>query len=110
MDPLDKLEIVNCIAPECRGERHGELFELLQVLSKIDAGNVVDYIQEGHTGTCVACRLALAMVSRSPKKAKSSLFPFLTIPGWQTKVHLDMTLLAYRHRPPASGRGRSGRR
>jgi hypothetical protein len=59
MYSLDKLEVVNCIAPECRGKWHGEILELLQVLSKVNVGYVVDDIQEGYTGTCVARRLAL---------------------------------------------------
>lgn len=73
MYPLDKVEVVNCITPKGRGKWHGEIFELLKALSKVKVGNIVDDIQKGHTGTCVTRRLALEVVSQSPKK-KSLVF------------------------------------
>ena len=58
VDTLDKLEIVDGITPQCRREWHREVFEGLQMISQIDALDVVDDVQERHTGTGISGCLA----------------------------------------------------
>lgn len=54
MHAFDKFKVVDGIATQRRREWHGKVSKVSQVLPKVDTGNVVDDIQQCHTGTGIA--------------------------------------------------------
>lgn len=54
MDLPDELKISDRIATQHRGKVYGELFELLEVLSEVNAIDVVENVQQCNSRTGIA--------------------------------------------------------
>jgi hypothetical protein len=58
MYPLHKLEVIDGISPQSRCKWHRELFKVTEILSEVNARDIVHNVEQSHTSTGIAGSLS----------------------------------------------------
>jgi hypothetical protein len=57
MYPLNEFKISDRIPSQCWSEWNGKVLKTPKIFAKVNALHVVDYVQQGNTGTSITCCL-----------------------------------------------------